>query len=152
MTTALIRKGHSWSSTEGKTCTGQMNIQLGEVMKKICVVTATRAEYGVLRPLIKQIREDDMVKLCLVVTGTHLSGKFGYTLDEIKNDGFPIAEKIPILEDDFSKKGICNIMGNAAKLFNLLASKDLSVDMIIQSYARRSNNTNDIAFTIANVK
>ena len=51
-----------------------MNIQLGEVMKKICVVTATRAEYGVLRPLIKQIHEDDMVKLCLVVTGTHLSG------------------------------------------------------------------------------
>ena len=47
---------------------------------------------------------------------------------------------------------ICDVVdepGNAAKLFNLLASKDLSVDMIIQSYARSSNNTNDIAFTIA---
>ncbi len=47
---------------------------------------------------------------------------------------------------------ICDVVdepGNAAKLFNLLASKDLSVDMIIQSYARHSNNTNDIAFTIA---
>ena len=46
---------------------------------------------------------------------------------------------------------ICDIEdkpGNAAKLFNLLASKDLSVDMIIQSYARNKQNTNDIAFTI----
>ena len=46
---------------------------------------------------------------------------------------------------------ICDIEdkpGNAAKLFNLLASKDLSVDMIIQSYARNQQNTNDIAFTI----
>lgn len=47
---------------------------------------------------------------------------------------------------------ICDIEdrpGNAAKLFNLLASQNLSVDMIIQSYARNANNTNDIAFTIA---
>lgn len=47
---------------------------------------------------------------------------------------------------------ICDVEdrpGNAAKLFNLLASKNLSVDMIIQSYARNSKNTNDIAFTIA---
>ncbi len=47
---------------------------------------------------------------------------------------------------------ICDIEdkpGNAAKLFNLLASEDLSVDMIIQSYARNSKNTNDIAFTIS---
>ena len=46
---------------------------------------------------------------------------------------------------------ICDVedkQGNAAKLFNLLASKDLSVDMIIQSYARNQRNTNDIAFTI----
>ena len=47
---------------------------------------------------------------------------------------------------------ICDVEdkpGNASKLFNLLASNNLSVDMIIQSYARSSNNTNDIAFTIA---
>ena len=48
---------------------------------------------------------------------------------------------------------ICDVEdkpGNAAKLFNLLAEKNISVDMIIQSYARQSNNTNDIAFTISN--
>ncbi len=82
-------------------------------MKKVCVVTATRAEYGLLRRIIKKIWEDAELELILVVTGTHLSEKFGYTIQEIENDGFPIAEKIDILENDMDSEGICRTMGNA---------------------------------------
>lgn len=86
-------------------------------MKKVCVITATRAEYGVLRPLLRQIENDTELELCLVVTGTHLSKKFGYTVTEIEEDAFPIAEKVPILGTDFSREGICDIMAKASSLF-----------------------------------
>jgi len=64
------------------------------MQKKIFVTTGTRAEYGILRPLIKEIHESKSLKLILVVTGTHLSKKHGYTINEIKKDGFPISAKI----------------------------------------------------------
>lgn len=63
-------------------------------MKKICVVTATRAEYGLFRPLLERIRLERELELCLVVTGAHLSKQHGYTVEEIKKDGFPIAKEI----------------------------------------------------------
>ena len=59
-------------------------------MKKIAVVTATRAEYGILTPLIKAINDDDELELELIVTGTHLSEKHGNTIKFIRNDGFPL--------------------------------------------------------------
>ena len=54
-------------------------------MKKIAVVTATRAEYGLLSPVIKELRkyEDDRLTIHLIVTGTHLSSNYGMTIDEI---------------------------------------------------------------------
>ena len=64
---------------------------------KIAVLTATRAEYGLLKPLIRRIAEDDELELQLLVTGTHLSQAFGNTCQEILDDGFPIAVRIPIL-------------------------------------------------------
>ncbi len=57
-------------------------------MKKICVVTATRAEYGLLKPLIRRIRDEEGLELLLVVTGAHLSKKYGETVAEIREDGF----------------------------------------------------------------
>lgn len=56
-------------------------------MKKIAVVTATRAEYGLLTPVIRELRkrEDDNLKIDLIVTGTHLSEQYGMTVDEIKD-------------------------------------------------------------------
>ena len=64
-------------------------------MKKIAVVTATRAEYGLLSPVIRQLRknESDELKIDLIVTGTHLSEKYGMTIDEIKER---VDHKIPI--------------------------------------------------------
>ena len=58
--------------------------------KKILVTTGTRAEYGILRPLLKEIQKSKKLKLILIVTGSHLSKKHGYTINEIKKDGFKI--------------------------------------------------------------
>ena len=63
-------------------------------MKKICVITGTRAEYGLLRPLVKKIHDDPELKLQLVATGMHLSPEFGLTYREIEEDGFIIDEKV----------------------------------------------------------
>ena len=55
-------------------------------MKKIAVVTATRAEYGLLSPVIRELRkrEDNDLKVDLIVTGTHLSRQYGMTVEEVK--------------------------------------------------------------------
>ena len=63
---------------------------------RICVVTGTRAEYGLLKNLIYRIKKDKKLKLQLIVTGTHLSKKFGKTLNEIKKDKFKFDKKIDL--------------------------------------------------------
>ncbi len=69
--------------------------------RKICVVTSTRAEYGILKPLLAEIDADSSLNLQLVVTGTHLSEKYGETYKEIEKDGFKIDAKITMnLNDD----------------------------------------------------
>ena len=62
----------------------------------ICVVTGSRAEYGLLLPLLKLIKGDPTLELQLVVTGMHLSSTFGNTWKEIEKDGFKINEKVDI--------------------------------------------------------
>ncbi len=59
-------------------------------MQKICVVTTSRAEYGLLFWLMKGIQADPGMQLQLVVTGTHLSAEFGSTIDMIRDDGFRV--------------------------------------------------------------
>jgi UDP-N-acetyl-D-glucosamine 2-epimerase, UDP-hydrolysing len=87
-------------------------------MKKICVVTGTRAEYGLLKPLIKRINEDDKLTLQLLVTGMHLSLEFGYTYNEIVKDNFPITEKVEILLGSDTPIGISKSMGLAMISFS----------------------------------
>lgn len=82
-------------------------------MKKIAVVTATRAEYGILTPLIKAIDDDNELELDLIVTGTHLSEKHGYTKKFIEMDGFRISHEITILEDGNTPFDISITMANA---------------------------------------
>ena len=65
--------------------------------RKICVVTGTRAEYGLLRHLIKLINDSNEFELQLIVTGAHLSKKFGETFKEIEADDFIINRKIDLL-------------------------------------------------------
>lgn len=82
--------------------------------KKVCVVTATRAEYSFLKPLLQKLKTLDTIELQIIVTGTHLEKKYGYTLSEIKADGFSPTTLVPIMEDD-SQVGIISTMANALK-------------------------------------
>ncbi|MDF2877901.1 MAG: UDP-N-acetylglucosamine 2-epimerase [Clostridia bacterium] len=80
-------------------------------MRKIAVVTGTRAEYGLYKNTLQEIKENAYLELKLIVTGTHLSEEFGYTVKEIIDDGFEIEDKIPILMRNSSKDGISKEMG-----------------------------------------
>lgn len=80
-------------------------------MKKICVVTGTRAEYGLLKPLIKKINQDKDLELQLVVTGMHLSPEFGLTYKEIEQDGFQISERNEMLLSSDTPNGITKSIG-----------------------------------------
>jgi len=75
-------------------------------MRRISVITGTRAEYGLLRWIIKGIHEDSELELQLLVTGMHLSPEFGLTYREIEQDGFPISRKIEILLSSDTAVGI----------------------------------------------
>ncbi|MFZ9273471.1 MAG: UDP-N-acetylglucosamine 2-epimerase, partial [Ilumatobacteraceae bacterium] len=80
--------------------------------RKICVVTGTRAEYGLLRRLLLILKNDPQIELQLVVTGSHLSPSHGMTIDEIESDGFvPIAKLSVDLSDD-SKLATVKAMAN----------------------------------------
>ncbi|MFQ9900695.1 MAG: UDP-N-acetylglucosamine 2-epimerase [Ruthenibacterium sp.] len=66
--------------------------------KTVCVVTGTRAEYGLLRGVVKKLAQSRTLAVRLVVTGAHLAQEFGMTVREIEADGVPIAARIPILK------------------------------------------------------
>lgn len=63
---------------------------------RIGVVTGTRAEYGILKPLLQKLKECPEAELCLIVTGMHLQEEYGNTYQEIEADGFAIDYKIPM--------------------------------------------------------
>ena len=79
--------------------------------RKICVVTGTRAEYGLLRRLIDGIEASDVLSLQLIVTGAHLSSEFGFTVQEIIDDGHYISRKIEILLSSDTPVGIAKSLG-----------------------------------------
>lgn len=80
-------------------------------MKKICVITGTRAEFGLLKPLIQKIDQDRESELQLVVTGMHLSPEFGLTYQEIEKTGFKITERNEMLLSSDTPNGITKSVG-----------------------------------------
>lgn len=98
-------------------------------MRKICVVTGTRAEYGLLYHLIKSVDTDKDLHLQLIVTGSHLEKEFGYTVDEITKD-FNIDITIPLDLNDDSTLGIAKSMALAQVGF-VEAYEILQPDIII---------------------
>lgn len=98
--------------------------------KNICVITGTRAEYGLLCPLIKKINEDDKLNLQLVVTGMHLSPDFGLTYRQIEEDGYKIDEKVEILLSSDTSIGISKSMGLAMISFSEVFDR-LNPDMVV---------------------
>jgi UDP-N-acetylglucosamine 2-epimerase (non-hydrolysing)/GDP/UDP-N,N'-diacetylbacillosamine 2-epimerase (hydrolysing) len=80
-------------------------------MKKICVITGSRAEYSLLCPLMKSIQAHKDLELQVVATGTHLTSEYGYTYKKILNDGFPLSGKVDMLLSSDSKVAISKSLG-----------------------------------------
>ena len=79
--------------------------------RKICIVTGTRAEYGLLYWLMKEIQGDAALELQVIVTGMHLSPEFGLTYKKIEEDGFTINEKVEMLLSSDTPVGIAKSVG-----------------------------------------
>ncbi|MFZ0578569.1 MAG: UDP-N-acetylglucosamine 2-epimerase [Psychrobacillus psychrotolerans] len=81
--------------------------------RKICVVSGTRAEYGLLYWLMKEIQQDDELELQIVATGMHLSPEFGLTYKQMEEDGFNIDEKVEMLLSSDTTIGVAKSIGLA---------------------------------------
>ncbi len=79
--------------------------------RKICVVTGTRAEYGLLYWLMKEISQDHFFEFQLVVTGMHLAPEFGLTYKQIRSDGFEINAKVEMLLSSDTPVGVSKSIG-----------------------------------------
>lgn len=97
--------------------------------RKICVVTGTRAEYGLLYWLMKEIEKDNELELQLIVTGMHLSPEFGLTYEEIEKE-FKIDKKIEMLLSSDTSIGISKSMGLAQISFSE-AYEELKPDILV---------------------
>mgnify|MGYP000719322374 CR=1 FL=1 len=86
--------------------------------KKVCVLTGARSEYGLLKPLLKEIKKSNFFDLELAVTGSHLSKKYGYTVNEILKDSFRISHRVNILSNDDSVHGINLAISKAISKFS----------------------------------
>ena len=98
--------------------------------KKICVFTGTRAEYGLLKPLIFRLNKSSEFQLQLLVSGMHMSPEFGHTYKEIVEDGFKIDESVEILLSSDTAEGISKSIGLGVISFSD-SLKRLSPDMVI---------------------
>ena len=97
---------------------------------KICVVTSSRADYGLLRFLIHKIEKSSFFDLQLVVSGSHLSKIHGHTLNEIIQDNITITQKIETISKTNTKEDIANNVGNTIKkMTNAFSS--LKPDMVL---------------------
>ena len=82
-------------------------------MKRVCIITGTRAEYGLLKLIVDKVHRAKDLELNLVVTGMHLSPEFGLTYKEIEEDGYPIASKVEMLLSSDTPVGVTKSMGVA---------------------------------------
>ncbi len=80
-------------------------------MRKICIITGTRAEYGLLRWVMQGIKDDPELTLQIIATGMHLSPEFGLTYRDIEQDGFQIDRKVEMLTSSDTSVGIAKSMG-----------------------------------------
>lgn len=99
-------------------------------MRKICVITGSRAEYGLLSGLMKAIKEDESLELQVIATNMHLSPEFGLTYKEIERDGFFINKKVEMLLSSDTSNATTKSVGLATIGF-ADAYEDLKPDMIV---------------------
>lgn len=99
-------------------------------MKKVCVVTGTRAEYGLFYPILKKIQSSEVLQLQLVASTMHLSHEFGLTYREIENDGFVIDDKVENLLSSDTKSSIAKSTGLATILLSDIFNR-LQPDIVL---------------------
>jgi GDP/UDP-N,N'-diacetylbacillosamine 2-epimerase (hydrolysing) len=98
---------------------------------KVCVLTSSRADYGIYRPLLQKFKEDKFFQLSIIAFGTHLSPIHGYTLTEIEKDGFIVDECIESLILGDSAEAISTALGlTVTKFSSIWAKKQKSTDLI----------------------
>jgi GDP/UDP-N,N'-diacetylbacillosamine 2-epimerase (hydrolysing) len=98
--------------------------------RKICIITGTRAEYGLLRWVMQGIKDDNELTLQIIATGMHLSPEFGLTYKAIEQDGFEIDRKVEMLTSSDTSVGIAKSMGLGMIGF-ADALHDLKPDLIV---------------------
>ena len=99
-------------------------------MKKVCVITTTRAEYGLLRWTIEELFNDKDIQAQVIVSGTHMSEKFGMTVNQIEADGIPISRKISYISDERSLLGIAEESADFGKKI-AQALYELNPDLVL---------------------
>ena len=101
-------------------------------MRKICVVTGTRAEYGLLCRLMRLIQESPDTQLQVIATNMHLSPKYGNTYQEIEKDGFTIDCKIPIIDESAEDNAVSTVKSMATALSGFAdAYNELKPDLVV---------------------
>jgi UDP-N-acetylglucosamine 2-epimerase (non-hydrolysing)/GDP/UDP-N,N'-diacetylbacillosamine 2-epimerase (hydrolysing) len=99
-------------------------------MRRVAVMTGTRAEYGLLRGVMRRIQASESMKLQVIVTGTHVSRKFGHTMDEILKDGFKIDSVVRMPSQEDSGLGMAMSLGKSIKELAFSLSK-LHPDILV---------------------
>lgn len=99
-------------------------------MRKICVFTGGRAEYGLLKPLLYELKKDKNIQLQMIVSGMHLSREFGLTYEIIEQDGFICDEKVEMILSSDSTIAICKSMGIGMISFSEALTR-LSPDILV---------------------
>ena len=99
-------------------------------MKKICVITGTRADFGLLRPLLLKLKEDKDLDLQIIATAMHLSPEFGNTITEIEEANFNISKKVDCLLSSDTATGISKSIGLAMIGF-ADSYEDLKPDLVV---------------------
>ena len=86
--------------------------------RRVCIITGTRAEYGLFYPILKKIKDSKKLQLQLIATTAHLSGEFGLTYKQIEEDGFFIDDKIENLLSSDEKSSVAKSTGLAIILLS----------------------------------
>ena len=101
-----------------------------KLIKNILVVTGSRADYGLLKRLMKLIDSDPEMKLQIIVTGSHLSSKHGLTYKEIEEDGFQIGFKVDIIENIIDAQSTARAMSKAQNEITKILS-EIKPDLMV---------------------
>ena len=119
-------------------------------MKKICVITSSRADYGLLKHLLKEIKVSPLLHLQLIVCGSHLSSFHGMTINEIIDDGFKIDEKVDITQKNDTQLDISISISSGIKSFSRIYAS-LNPDAVLILGDRYEILAAAISATIANI-